>query len=83
MRKFEVQRTRDTLTWPTVHALAQAVGGRIGLEKTAPALVVQSGLHILERINAVNGDIFFAAAGVIGPRLDANGLARTTTALPS
>ncbi len=35
--------------------LARALGGRIGLELR---LVVQGGLRILERIDAVNGDVF-------------------------
>lgn len=50
---FEVQRTRGFL----LHGapLARTLGGRIGLELR---LVVQGGLRILERIDAVNGDVF-------------------------
>ena len=50
---FEVQRTRDFLQRGA--PLARALGGRIGLELR---LVVQGGLRILERIDAVNGDVF-------------------------
>ena len=50
---FEVQRTRDLLQRGA--PLARALEGRIGLELR---LVVQGGLRILERIDAVNGDIF-------------------------
>ena len=50
---FEVQRTRQLLQRGA--PLAQALGGRIGLELR---LVVQGGLRILERIDAVNGDVF-------------------------
>lgn len=50
---FEVQRTRDLLQRGA--PLARALGGRIGLELR---LVVQGGLRILERIDAVNGDVF-------------------------
>ncbi|MGZ9058221.1 MAG: squalene synthase HpnC, partial [Burkholderiaceae bacterium] len=35
--------------------LARALGGRVGFELR---LVVQGGLRILERIDAVNGDVF-------------------------
>ncbi|HKO68746.1 MAG TPA: squalene synthase HpnC, partial [Burkholderiaceae bacterium] len=35
--------------------LARTLGGRIGIELR---LVVQGGLRILERIDAVNGDVF-------------------------
>jgi squalene synthase HpnC len=50
---FEVQRTRDLLQRGA--PLARALGGRVGLELR---LVVQGGLRILERIDAVNGDVF-------------------------
>ncbi len=50
---FEVQRTRDLLHRGA--PLARALGGRVGLELR---LVVQGGLRILERIDAVNGDVF-------------------------
>ncbi len=50
---FEVQRTRGLLQQGA--PLARALGGRIGLELR---LVVQGGLRILERIDAVNGDVF-------------------------
>ncbi len=50
---FEVQRTRELLQRGA--PLARALGGRIGLELR---LVVQGGLRILERIDAVNGDVF-------------------------
>ena len=50
---FEVQRPRQLLQRGA--PLAQALGGRIGLELR---LVVQGGLRILERIDAVNGDVF-------------------------
>ena len=50
---FEVQRTRDLLH--SGAPLARALGGRVGLELR---LVVQGGLRILERIDAVNGDVF-------------------------
>ncbi len=50
---FEVQRTRDLLHRGA--PLARALGGRVGLELR---LVVQGGLRILERIDAVDGDVF-------------------------
>ena len=50
---FEVQRTRDLLH--SGAPLARALGSRVGLELR---LVVQGGLRILERIDAVNGDVF-------------------------
>ncbi len=50
---FEVQRTRDLLH--SGAPLAHSLGGRVGLELR---LVVQGGLRILERIDAVNGDVF-------------------------
>jgi len=53
LMNFEVQRTRDLLQRGA--PLASALGGRIGLELR---LVVQGGLRILERIDAVNGDVF-------------------------
>ena len=55
---FEVQRTRDLLQRGA--PLARALGGRIGLELR---LVVQGGLRILERIDAVNGDVFSSPIG--------------------
>jgi|SRR5688572_22878449 len=53
LMRFEVQRTRELLQRGA--PLARALGGRIGLELR---LVVQGGLRILERIDAVNGDVF-------------------------
>ncbi len=50
---FEVQRTRELLQ--SGAPLARELGGRIGVELR---LVVQGGLRILERIDAVNGDVF-------------------------
>ena len=50
---FEVQRTRDLLHRGA--PLSRALGGRVGLELR---LVVQGGLRILERIDAVGGDVF-------------------------
>jgi squalene synthase HpnC len=50
---FEVARTRSLLNDGA--PLARALGGRIGIELR---LVVQGGLRILERIDAVGGDIF-------------------------
>jgi squalene synthase HpnC len=50
---FEVQRTREFLQRGA--PLARTLGGRVGLELR---LVVQGGLRILERIDAVNGDVF-------------------------
>ena len=50
---FEVRRTRDLLLGGA--PLASALGGRVGLELR---LIVQGGLRILERIDAVNGDVF-------------------------
>ncbi|HYM48468.1 MAG TPA: squalene synthase HpnC [Burkholderiaceae bacterium] len=50
---FEVTRTRDLLRRGA--PLARALGGRAGLELR---LVVQGGLRILERIDAVGGDVF-------------------------
>ena len=50
---FEVQRTRELLQRGA--PLARTLGGRIGIELR---LVVQGGLRILERIDAVNGDVF-------------------------
>jgi squalene synthase HpnC len=50
---FEVARTRALLQAGA--PLARALGGRVGLELR---LVVQGGLRILERIDAVNGDVF-------------------------
>jgi squalene synthase HpnC len=50
---FEVQRTRELLQGGA--PLARALGGRVGLELR---LVVQGGLRILERIDAVDGDVF-------------------------
>ena len=53
LMRFEVARTRDLLRRGA--PLARAVGGRVGLELR---LVVQGGLRILERIDAVDGDVF-------------------------
>ena len=53
LMRFEVQRARELLQRGA--PLARALGGRIGLEVR---LVVQGGLRILERIDAVNGDVF-------------------------
>ncbi len=50
---FEVERTRELLQRGA--PLARALGGRIGIELR---LVVQGGLRILERIDAVAGDVF-------------------------
>jgi squalene synthase HpnC len=50
---FEVQRTRDLML--TGAPLAQRLRGRIGLELRG---VVQGGLRILEKIEAVQGDVF-------------------------
>ncbi len=50
---FEVERTRSLLQRGA--PLARALGGRIGIELR---LVVQGGLRILERIDAVGGDVF-------------------------
>lgn len=50
---FEVARTRSTLQQGA--PLARALGGRIGVELR---MVVQGGLRILERIDAVGGDVF-------------------------
>ncbi|HVG05436.1 MAG TPA: squalene synthase HpnC [Burkholderiaceae bacterium] len=50
---FEVQRTCGFLQRGA--PLARELGGRIGFELR---LVVQGGLRILERIDAVNGDVF-------------------------
>ena len=50
---FEVQRTRELLH--SGAPLARELGGRIGIELR---LVVQGGLRILERIDAVKGDVF-------------------------
>ena len=50
---FEVERTRALLQRGA--PLARALGGRIGIELR---LVVQGGLRILERIDAVAGDVF-------------------------
>jgi squalene synthase HpnC len=50
---FEVARTRDMLHLGA--PLASALGGRIGLELR---LVVHGGLRVLERIDAVGGDVF-------------------------
>ena len=50
---FEVQRARKFLH--SGAPLARELGGRIGVELR---LVVQGGLRILERIDAVNGDVF-------------------------
>ena len=53
LMRFEVQRTRTLLQ--SGAPLARALGGRVGLELR---LVVQGGLRILERIDAVGGDVF-------------------------
>lgn len=53
MMAFEVARARRLLLDGA--PLATALGGRIGLELR---LVVQGGLRILERIDAVRGDVF-------------------------
>src|SRR5215203_2388921 len=53
LMRFEVQRTRALLLEGA--PLARALSGRIGLELR---LVVLGGLRILERINAVQGDVF-------------------------
>lgn len=53
LMQFEVQRTRRLLHDGA--PLARALGGRIGIELR---LVVQGGLRILERIDAVGGDVF-------------------------
>jgi squalene synthase HpnC len=50
---FEVRRARQLLLDGA--PLAAALGGRIGLELR---LVVQGGLRILERIDAIDGDVF-------------------------
>ena len=50
---FEVQRTRTLMHQGA--PLARALSGRIGFELR---MVVQGGLRILERIDAVSGDIF-------------------------
>lgn len=50
---FEVARTRHLLQQGA--PLARALGGRVGIELR---LVVQGGLRILERIDAVEGDVF-------------------------
>ncbi|MBC8119305.1 MAG: squalene synthase HpnC [Burkholderiaceae bacterium] len=50
---FEVQRARTLLNQGA--PLARTLSGRIGLELR---LVVQGGLRILERIDAVGGDVF-------------------------
>ncbi len=50
---FQVRRTRELLQQGS--PLPRAIGGRVGLELR---LVVQGGLRILERIDAVNGDVF-------------------------
>ncbi|MEP6607873.1 MAG: squalene synthase HpnC [Burkholderiaceae bacterium] len=50
---FEVARTRTLLHEGA--PLASALGGRVGMELR---LVVQGGLRILERIDAVGGDVF-------------------------
>jgi squalene synthase HpnC len=51
--QFETARTRKMLLDGA--PLARALGGRIGIELR---LVVQGGLRILERIDAVGGDVF-------------------------
>jgi squalene synthase HpnC len=53
LMRFEVERTRTLLRRGA--PLAAALGGRVGLELR---LVVQGGLRILERIEAVGGDVF-------------------------
>lgn len=53
LMRFEVERTRALLNRSA--PLARALGGRIGIELR---LVVQGGLRILERIDAVGGDVF-------------------------
>ncbi len=53
LMQFEVARTRSLLH--SGAPLARALGGRIGLELR---LIVQGGLRILERIDAVGGDVF-------------------------
>ena len=50
---FEVARTRQLLVGGA--QLPRALGGRIGIELR---LVMQGGLRILERIDAVGGDVF-------------------------
>jgi squalene synthase HpnC len=53
LMSFETERARRLLS--TGAPLAAALGGRVGLELR---LVVQGGLRILERIDAVGGDVF-------------------------
>jgi squalene synthase HpnC len=53
LMSFETERARQLLC--TGAMLAAALGGRTGLELR---LVVQGGLRILERIDAVGGDVF-------------------------
>ena len=53
MIAFEVKRTREMIN--SGAPLALRLPGRIGLELR---LVVQGGLRILEKIDAVQGDIF-------------------------
>jgi squalene synthase HpnC len=53
LMSFETERARRLLR--TGAPLAAALGGRVGLELR---LVVQGGLRILERIDAVGGDVF-------------------------
>jgi squalene synthase HpnC len=53
LMSFETKRARELLC--TGAPLAAALGGRVGLELR---LVVQGGLRILERIDAVGGDVF-------------------------
>lgn len=53
LMRFETDRTRRMLR--SGRPLGRAVGGRIGLELR---LVVAGGLRILDRIDAVSGDVF-------------------------
>ena len=67
---FEVQRARTLLNQGA--PLARTLSGRIGLELR---MVVQGGLRILERIDAVGGDVFSASPPAHRTRLDSHELA--------